>query len=426
VKRIPVSYRTADLPEGDPNRTTPGGDWWLFSGMGTGLDGTIYSGFCDHRFQYTGALLVAYYPATGTVRHLADMQEVCGQRHRYDLMAQTKIHTRIAADSDGCIYLGTHSCERDYAPPEFREKLTGGYPGGHWIRYDPRTDICEDLGIATAGESLMGFALDPRGHRMYATTHTKSLLVEYDIRARRSEVVGSVGEFPTRVMECTADGIAYTFDDEGRVLRFDPNTRELRTLDAQLPGSGGDVNLVTSFCTVLGLDGYTIYGVSTAFHVEPRERLAEVVEGRKMEFRAVHAFAYDTKDGPDGRMRTVGPAGAGPDVSVGDLHLHHSMTITRNGDPLYVSARREKPAHLVMIDVCGCASKAGGIATGNETLVDLGEMWGEGDEGYVETALAATSGLDGTVYFGGPRKSEKYARDHVRWAIIIMPEGCWL
>ena len=22
-----------------------------------------------------------------------------------------------------------------YAPPELKAKLTGGYPGGHWIRY---------------------------------------------------------------------------------------------------------------------------------------------------------------------------------------------------------------------------------------------------------------------------------------------------
>jgi hypothetical protein len=44
----------------------------------------------------------------------------------------------------------------------------------------------------------------------------------------------------------------------------------------------------------------------------------------------------------------------------------------------------------------------------------------------VETALGATTGLDGTIYFGGPRKSEKYVGDHVRWALIIVPESSWL
>jgi hypothetical protein len=426
AKRIPVAYRTLDLPQGDPNRHIPGGEWWFFSGMGTGLDGTIYSGLCDHRFQYTGALLIAYHPGTGAVRHLADMQEVCGQRHRYELMGQTKIHTRIAADSDGRIYLGTHSCERDYAPPELKEKLTGGYPGGHWIRYDLDTDLCEDLGIAVAGESLMGFALDPRTHRIYATTHTKALLVEFDIASLRTEVIGSVGKYPTRVVERTADGTVYTFDDEGRVVRFDPRSRELRTLDAQLPGFEGDVNMLTSFCTVVGLDGHTIYGVSTAFHMEPREPMGEVVEGRKMEFRPGYAFAYETQYGSDGQMRRIGPAGGGSNESVSDLQLHHAITLTRNGDAMYVSARGDQPAHLIMIDLEACGSQAGAVATRGEKVIDLGEMWGDGEEGYVETALAATTGLDGTVYFGGPRKSDKYVRDHVRWALIMLPDGCWL
>jgi len=415
TKRVTVSYRTFDLPEGE---------WWIFSGMGTGLDGTIYSGLCDHRFQYTGALLIAYDPSSGAMRRLGDMQEVCGQRHRYDLMAQTKMHTRIMPDSDGCMYFGTHSCERDYAPPELREKLTGGYPGGHWIRYDPRKGVCEDLGIAVEGESLMGFTIDPVTHRLYAATHTNALLVEFDIAARRSEVVGSIGKYPTRVAERTADGMIYTFDEEGRVVRFDPRSRELRTLDAQLPGWEGDVNFLSSFATVVGLDGCTIYGVSTAFHMEPRDPLATVVEGRKSEFRPGYAFIYDTGDGPDGRMHNVGPATADPDQAVSDLHLLHAMTLTREGDAVYVAAHHNQPAHLIIMDSRERKTAGGGCAFA--ALRDLGEMWGEGDEGYVETALGATTGLDGTIYFGGPRKSEKYVGDHVRWALIIVPESSWL
>jgi len=303
-------------------------------------------------------------------------------------------------------------------------ELTGGYPGGHWVRYDPATDVTEDLGIAVPGESLLGFAIDPRTHRLYATTHTNSLLVEYDIAAGRSEVVGSVGGFPTRVMECTAESMVYTFDDEGRVIRFDPRSRELRTLDARLPGWEGDVNFLTSFATVLGVDGHTIYGVTTAFVWEPRDPLAPVIKGRRREFRPGYAFAYDTQAGPDGRMRIIGPSGCDPAVPMSDVHLHHSIAMTRAGDLLYVSARAQRPAHLVMIDVTG--SSGGGGSPGNEKLVDLGELVGEGDEGYVETALAATTGADGTVYFGGPRKSEKYERDDMRWALIILADGSWL
>ena len=123
-------------------------------------------------------------------------------------------------------------------------------------------------------------------------------------------------------------------------------------------------------------------------------------------------------------MRIIGPSGCDPAVPMSDVHLHHSIAMTRAGDLLYVSARAQRPAHLVMIDVTG--SSGGGGSPGNEKLVDLGELVGEGDEGYVETALAATTGADGTVYFGGPRKSEKYERDDMRWALIILADGSWL
>lgn len=426
MKRVPVEYRTFGLPEPDLTVEPPaGGEWWIFSGMGTGLDDTIYSGLCDHRFQYTGALLIACDPATRAMRTLGDMQEICGQRHRYDQMAQTKMHTRIMPDSDGRMYFGTHSCERDYAPPELKAKLTGGYPGGHWICYDPRTGRCEDLGIAIPGESLMGFTIDPDNHRLYATTHTNSLLIEYDMGIRRTEVLGSIGKYPTRVLERTADGMIYTFDDEGRVVRFNPRSQELRTLDARLPGWEGRANFVSSFATVVGRDGRTIYGVSTAFRMEPREPMATVVEGRKSEFCPGYAFAYDTQAGPDGRMTTIGPSGGDPNVPVDDMRLHHAIALTRGGDVLYVSARgSDRPAHLIMIDASGSFRK--GAAGSAQGLVDLGEMCGESDEGHVETAFAGTTGVDGIVYFGGPRKSDKYKRDYVRWALMVLADGCWL
>lgn len=438
TKRIPVTYRTFGLPEADPN-VEPGfgGEWWIFSGMGTGLDGTIYTGLCDHRFVFAGALLIAYYPAADAMRTLADMNDVCGQSGRRDLCGQTKMHTRIMPDSDGRMYLGMHSCERDYAPPDLMVTLTGGYPGGHWVRYDPATDVTESLGIAVPGESLMGFTIDPRTHRLYATTHTKSLLVEYDIAAGRTEIIGTDLGFPTRVVERTDDGMIYTFNSEGFVVRFDPQARELRTLDARLPGWVEGANLLTSFATVVGRDGHTIYGISSPFFMPPKPTDDPVEMSRilyeKMKQAQLHkdrrlypgyVFAYDTRDGPDGKVRVIGLAQPEADIEHGDLHLHHSIALTLEGDVLYVSPRRERPAHLIMVDVTGRSPEHG--ALGNEKLHDCGEMCGDDDEGYVETALAATTGLDGTVYFGGPRKSEKYQRDYVRWVLIILPNGCWL
>jgi hypothetical protein len=419
-KHLTIRHRTFGLPppvEGVPAQ--PQGDWWLFNSMGTGLDGVIYCGLCDHRFVEEGALLIAYDPRDDSMRTLANMQDVCGQRGRGDLHPQSKVHTPFIADRDGRVYFGTHSCERDYAPPDLQKKYTGGYPGGHWMRYDPRARRCESLGIAVAGESLMGFALESRTRKLYATTHTKSLLISYDIASGRTEIIGDIGKFPTRTVECAADGRVFTFNEEGRVVRYDPRARELRVLDTQLPGYTGDVNFLTPLVTVLARDGRTIYGLTTAFHQEPREPMAERVEGRTTRICPQFAFAYDTMEGADGRMRTLGPAGGAEDVVVSDMHLLHSIALAQNGDALYVVSQKDAPAHLMRIDASS--------GVGHERLRDCGEMWCEDQsEGYFETALAATTGLDGTIYFAGPRKSEKHPRDATRWVLAAVPRDSWL
>ncbi|MCE9613598.1 MAG: hypothetical protein K8T26_04935 [Lentisphaerae bacterium] len=396
----------------------PQGDWWLFNGMGTGHDGTIYSGLCDHRFLGDGARLIAFDPRTRAMRTVANMQDVCGQRGRLDVNPQSKIHTTILPDRDGRLYFGSHSCERDYAPPEVRAVQRGGFPGGHWLRYDPARGRCEDLGIALPGESLMGFAMDIKARRLYATTHTRCHLIEYNMDTGRTEIVGSVGKFPTRVCEVAADGCVYTFDEDGWVIRFDPRTRELRTLDARLPGHGPTVNFLTALVSTISADGRTIYGVTSAFWQTPREPMAESIQGRVMEFREPFAFAYDIGPGPDGRMRAVAPAGGVEGARVGDMHLLHSIARTREGDVLYVLPQQDGGASRLMR-----ITAADGA--GRERVLDAGGIVGPDGEGFLETALAGTTGLDGTVYFAGPRKSPRHLRDDTRWVLAAIPAGAW-
>src|SRR5690349_3928186 len=116
TNRITASFHTFGLPPpvGEPLEK---GEWWLFNGMGTGHDGVIYSGLCDHRCLGDGARLITFAPRTQAMRTVANLQDVCGQRDRPDLNPQSKIHTTILPDRDGRLYFGSHSCERDYAPP---------------------------------------------------------------------------------------------------------------------------------------------------------------------------------------------------------------------------------------------------------------------------------------------------------------------
>ncbi len=366
------------------------GSWHIYSSMGTSPEGDIYCGICDYSFalelndELNGARFMRYDPVEDKVHNLGDMQDITGQRGRDHACAQSKIHTPILFDQDGKVYFGTHSVERDYAPDKYKGRFTEGYPGGHWITYDPSTGKFEDLGIGVPGESLMGLAIDLRREKLYTTTHKSAFLAEYDIPGRTTEVRGSVGNYPTRTMAYLSDEKVYTFDDKGYLLRYDPDSRVIEKFDLRVPNGGTKATLTSVFALCADPSAERLYGLSTLVDEEPG----------KNEFKGGYLFEYTMDPEGSGELKDLGKGSAFEEISTSESELYHAITYGKDGKVYYGAPVKEKPVHLMSYDP----------KTGERR--DHGEMWVESEGAHVLALFAACTGNDGRLFWGGLLKSE--------------------
>jgi len=383
------------------------GSWHIYSAMGTSPEGDIYCGICDYSFSFkltdrlNGARLIRYNPDEDKVYNLGDMQDVTGQRGRDRAFAQSKIHTPILFARDGKAYFGTHSVERDYVPDEYRPRFTEGYPGGHWISYDPSSGKFEDLGIAVPGESLMGLAIDPLRDKLYATTHKRAFLVEYDISKGTTTVRGNIGEYPTRTMAYLSDGKVYTFDNKGYLLRYDPESGTIERPGPRVPNGGYEADLITVFALCTDPSGDRFYGLST---------LIDQASGKNV-LKGGYLFEYSLGEGGCGVMKELGRGSILEETSTSESELYHAITFGADGKVYYGAPVKGKPVHLMSYDP----------KTGERR--DHGEMWAESEGAYVSAVFAACTGRDGRLFWGGLLKSESEPNwDHEAVLMICDPK----
>ncbi|MFH1742670.1 MAG: hypothetical protein ABIH23_27000, partial [bacterium] len=313
------------------------GSWHMYSSMDTSPNGDIYAGICNYSFAMkmsdtlNGAWLVRYAPDEDKMYPLGDMQDVTGQRGRDKAPAQSKIHTPILFDRDGKVYFGTHSVERDYLPEEYKERFTDEYPGGHWISYEPATGKFEDLGISAPGESIMGLTMDPKRRKLYGTTHKKALLVEYDIARRVSKTIGSIGEYPTRMITCLADGKAYTCDEKGYLLRYDPASESIEKLDLRIPFGEYEAELISLFALCASPSRDRFYGISTLID---EASVRNVIKGGFL-------FEYKIDNNGNGTLTDLGSAGVSGETVVSETGLYHAMTLGKDGKFYWTAPKKE-------------------------------------------------------------------------------------
>lgn len=337
----------------------------FFSALVVHPNGKVYFGTCNYHgypkgpfpLPRSGAHLCSYDPTTDTMEDLADMQAVTGEEQS-KAYPQSKIHTQLVVDTDGKIYFGTHSAElytglTNNPEPEI-------YPGGHWIVHDPVTKKTKDLGLPLPHEAIMSVAIDRQRHVVYGITHPSPHFLAYDITTKETANYGLFSMYPTRALIALADGRAYTADDQGRFVRFDPVTRRLEKLPVQIPthATTRKNNLPFRFC--LGPDGRKIYGSGWSSGL---------------------LFEYDPGNGPNGSVRELGPT-YGPD---GKADLLMSPALAPNGKIYYLGY--ERASEMWSYNLNTGAITFEGWARFNGQALRAG-------------GIASDTAPDGTLYFG--------------------------
>jgi hypothetical protein len=164
-----------------------------YNGLSSASDGKIYYVLCSTTQDIAGQMY-SLDPKTGTIEHLADLTEICGEKD-LKVVAQGKSHVNFV-ESNGKLYFATHLGY--YSIIDGMEKTgvpTGeykAYRGGHLIAYDMKTKKFEDLGIGPNKEGIITMNMDPVRGIIYGLSWPTGILFRYDVARKEMKDLGPI------------------------------------------------------------------------------------------------------------------------------------------------------------------------------------------------------------------------------------------
>jgi hypothetical protein len=355
--------------------------------------GKVYVGLACHGCN---GHLVFYDAKTDKMLDVGDLTRLTGEGGLNE-GPQSKIHAKFGEGKDGRIYFATHGgWWFDFA----RFGTEEGYPGAHFMAYDPKTGQTQDFGIGPRFQGVNTGAYDPTFNRIYGMTQPRGEFVYYDVATGAKANLGRMNNWESvcRTLAVDDEGNVYGSFGRGRVFKYDPRADSVRELSVIIPTRPKGISLgrdydkgETAWRTVVwDKETRKFYGVDESASI---------------------LFSFDPHAGPDGEIKRLGqmciPEFAGRrDVPYATL----SLTLGHDRKLYYAAAGKEfdyggsaglAASHLITYDL-----RAG-------KTEDLGEMHVPDGRPILGTNSADT-GPDGTLYFVGAIgvKSDADKQDH--------------
>jgi hypothetical protein len=369
---VTVDYRIfPGLPEMD-------GNW---AALLAASDGKVYVGLACHGCS---GHLVYFDSKKDKIVDVGDLNTVTGEQG-LNVGPQSKIHARFGEGKDGRIYYATHGgWWFDYA----RFATPEGYPGSHYMAYDPHLDRVQDFGIGPRFEGMNTGAYDPKFNRIYGLTHPRAHFVYFDVATGAKVDKGRVNNWESicRTLGIDSDGNVYGSFGQGQIFKYSPQTDSIEELQAKLPIRRKGISL--------GRD----YGKSeTAWRVVVWDNASRKFYGVDESESAL--FSFDPSGDAETAVKHLGQMAikdlaARRDVPYATLSLalgHDRKLYYAAGEKEFDyggSGEAAKASHLLTYD----------LQTGKEE--DLGEMHLPDGRPVLGTN-AADTGPDGTIYFVG-------------------------
>ena len=360
-----------------PNLAAMDGNW---AALFAASDGKVYAGLAYHG----GDGHLVYYDAKHDAVHdVGNLTQLCGEAN-LRRGPQSKIHAKFGEGKDHRIYFATHGGYWwDYARFATKE----GYPGAHWMAFDPAANRVEDFGLGVPNEGVNTGAYDPLFNRIYGLTHPRGHFVYYDVQTKRAADKGRINNFESicRTLGIDDEGNVYGSFGAGQIFKYDPRTDSVRELSVRLPirpkgiSFGRDYWKSESAWRTLVWDKETrrFYGVDES---------------------ATILFSFDPKAGEDGETKELGQLSIpGFEKQRNIPYATLSLTLGHDRKLYYGAAGKE-------FDYGGSAGAATahlityGLDDGKKE--DLGEMLLD-DGSRVLGTNAADTGPDGTIYLVG-------------------------
>lgn len=215
-----------------------------YNGLSSASDGKIYYALPTDLMD-KAAQLFAYDPRSGSIEHLADLTEICGENGKR-LVAQGKVHVNFY-EVGGKLYFATHLgyyvVTNDLEEIGVPKDGFSPYSGGHFLSFDLSTKKFQDLGIAPNKEGIITMSADSERGVLYGITWPTGILLRYNLSDNRLEDLGpttkgngeagEVGKDYRVVCRSIVvnpdDGTIYLTNSEGEIKYLKFGEKELST-----------------------------------------------------------------------------------------------------------------------------------------------------------------------------------------------------
>jgi hypothetical protein len=204
----------------------PGKDPTMWYGLYAAKNGIVYSALIT---EGGSAHIYKYDPKTREHKMICDLADFLGERGQ-GVRPSSKIHCKPVEDDQGNIYFAT--LNNGSGPVSFDYS---GWRGGHWIKYDPKADKFEDLGLIAVGDGPYAITIDKKRMRLFGTGF-KSSLYRLDMKTGRTIDLGRVsGNDICRSIFCDDKGNAYGSFPGARLWKYDAEKEKVIDLSIQMP-----------------------------------------------------------------------------------------------------------------------------------------------------------------------------------------------
>lgn len=371
ARKITVEFRVF------PGLAEMDGNW---AALTVAHDGRVFAGLACHGCD---GHVVMYEPKADRMVDLGNLTALAGEAN-LGRGNQSKVHAKFGEDKDGRIFFGTHAgWWFNYARVGTKE----GYPGAHWMVFDPAKSAVQDLGLGPRYEGINTGAYDPKFNRIYGLTHPRGHFVYYDVATAKTVDIGRINNWESicRTLAIDDDGHVYGNFGMGQIYRFDPRKNEITELPVHVPTRQKGVSLGRDY-----LKSETHW--RTVVWDQQSKKFYGVDESASL------LFSYEPHAGPYGKVEELGQLCVKGNENARDIpYATLTLALGRDRKLYYAVPGREFDygasadagvSHLLTYDLT------------TREMEDLGEMLLP-DGRRVIGLNSADTAPDGTVYFVG-------------------------
>lgn len=207
-------------------REYPGRDPVMWDGLYAASNGKVYSGLIN---EGESAHFYVYDPIKDQNILLCDMAEFFDERGK-GIRSTGKIHNKPVEDDEGNIYFVTMN--NGSGPNTFDYT---SWRGGHWMKYDPKANKMEDMGLVDQGIGCYPLAIDKKRGYLFGIGFT-GYFYRFDLKNRVTKNFGRVSNWDIcRDIFCDDEGNVFMSYPTAQVARYDAKKEKVYETPLRTP-----------------------------------------------------------------------------------------------------------------------------------------------------------------------------------------------